>query len=70
MDEWWQGDPRAARRCIFGDSGTPAWSGGLLYRLVEGADGSSAPRRDPPALILQSTRRRGSTGYLTQRMIP
>ena len=47
MDEWWQGDPRAARRCIFGDSGTPAWSGGLLYRLVEGADGSSAPRRDP-----------------------
>ena len=58
MDEWWQGDPRAARRCIFGDSGTPAWSGGLLYRLVEGADGSSAFGATPALYLLDHRRGR------------
>ena len=55
---------RAARR-HFGASRYSCVNGGLLYRLIEGPDGSSETARPPPLYLLDHRRGCGSTGYRT-----
>ena len=72
-DEWWQGGPPrgAPGLAIFWCSNA---NGGLLYWLVEGAEASREGEADlvlalsADELLIDAVA--GSTGYLTQRMIP
>ena len=73
QDEWWQGGPPrgAPGLAIFWCSNA---NGGLLYWLVEGAEASREGEADlvlalsADELLIDAVA--GSTGYLTQRMIP
>ena len=63
----------ARRAGIIGDFGCSYASGGLLHRLVEGAEASREGEADlvlalsADELLIDAVA--GSTGYLTQRMI-